>query len=190
MPTAHPGTVQLDGHAASGRAATRPDLVNNDASFGELAGNWGNGHASDGASWPRRPGSSARASVSGGSQGSRDLGAMVVCMPDRDLGQALDPGITGLQIRGGAAGHQRTDGRTAAAQVLSSLGPGHRHRRGSVPGIEGVDDIGVHRHHLAPEDLAHPAGQVLIRIRNVICHHAHRPWVALERRGIPLLGGA
>ncbi|WP_150253475.1 GNAT family N-acetyltransferase [Nocardiopsis deserti] len=34
--------------------ATRPDLVNSDASFGELAWNWGRGHASDGTTWPRR----------------------------------------------------------------------------------------------------------------------------------------
>ena len=34
--------------------ATHPDLVNSDASFGELAWNWGRGHAADGASWRRR----------------------------------------------------------------------------------------------------------------------------------------
>ncbi|MET9293619.1 GNAT family N-acetyltransferase [Streptomyces sp. NPDC003077] len=34
--------------------ATRPDLVNSDASFGELAWNWGKGHAAEGASWRRR----------------------------------------------------------------------------------------------------------------------------------------
>jgi len=34
--------------------ATRPDLLNSDATFGELAWNWGKGHASDGATWPRR----------------------------------------------------------------------------------------------------------------------------------------
>ncbi|WP_103956542.1 GNAT family N-acetyltransferase [Nonomuraea solani] len=34
--------------------ATRPDLVNSDASFGELAWNWGKGHAAYGASWGRR----------------------------------------------------------------------------------------------------------------------------------------
>src|SRR4029450_444945 len=34
--------------------AIRPDLVNSDASFGELAWIWGKGHAGDGASWPRR----------------------------------------------------------------------------------------------------------------------------------------
>jgi GNAT superfamily N-acetyltransferase len=34
--------------------ATRPDLVNSDASFGELAWIWGKGHASDGGTWPRR----------------------------------------------------------------------------------------------------------------------------------------
>nr|MDQ3579721.1 GNAT family N-acetyltransferase [Actinomycetota bacterium] len=34
--------------------AIRPELVNSDASFGELAWIWGKGHAADGASWPRR----------------------------------------------------------------------------------------------------------------------------------------
>ena len=34
--------------------ATRPDLVSADASFGELAWIWGKGHASYGATWPRR----------------------------------------------------------------------------------------------------------------------------------------
>jgi GNAT superfamily N-acetyltransferase len=34
--------------------AVRPDLVNSDASFGELAWIWGKGHASDGGTWPRR----------------------------------------------------------------------------------------------------------------------------------------
>ncbi len=32
----------------------RPDLVNSDASFGELAWIWGKGHASHGGTWPRR----------------------------------------------------------------------------------------------------------------------------------------
>jgi GNAT superfamily N-acetyltransferase len=34
--------------------ADRPDLVNSDASFGELAWIWGKGHATDGRTWPRR----------------------------------------------------------------------------------------------------------------------------------------
>jgi hypothetical protein len=34
--------------------AVRPDLVNTDASFGELAWIWGKGHAAYGASWARR----------------------------------------------------------------------------------------------------------------------------------------
>jgi GNAT superfamily N-acetyltransferase len=34
--------------------AVRPDLVNSDASFGELAWIWGKQHARDGATWPRR----------------------------------------------------------------------------------------------------------------------------------------
>jgi GNAT superfamily N-acetyltransferase len=34
--------------------ATRPDLVNTDASFGELAWIWGKGHAADGGTWRRR----------------------------------------------------------------------------------------------------------------------------------------
>ncbi|MEU6340958.1 GNAT family N-acetyltransferase [Streptomyces sp. NPDC046977] len=34
--------------------AVRPDLVNSDATFGELAWNWGKGHRTEGASWPCR----------------------------------------------------------------------------------------------------------------------------------------
>lgn len=34
--------------------AVRPDLVNSDATFGELAWIWGKGQASDGATWPCR----------------------------------------------------------------------------------------------------------------------------------------
>ena len=34
--------------------AVRPDLVNSDATFGELAWIWGKGHASDGGTWPCR----------------------------------------------------------------------------------------------------------------------------------------
>jgi hypothetical protein len=46
--------VQLMQGLAQRVTAIRPDLVNSDASFGELAWNWGKGHAADGASWPRR----------------------------------------------------------------------------------------------------------------------------------------
>ncbi|MGH3156588.1 MAG: GNAT family N-acetyltransferase [Streptosporangiaceae bacterium] len=46
--------VQLMQGLAQRVTATRPDLVNSDASFGELAWNWGRGHASDGAGWQRR----------------------------------------------------------------------------------------------------------------------------------------
>ena len=46
--------VQLMQGLAQRVTAVRPDLVNNDATFGELAWIWGQGHASDGATWPRR----------------------------------------------------------------------------------------------------------------------------------------
>lgn len=48
------GDVQLMQALAQRVTATRPDLVNSDASYGELAWNWGKGHASDGTSWRRR----------------------------------------------------------------------------------------------------------------------------------------
>jgi ribosomal protein S18 acetylase RimI-like enzyme len=35
-------------------AATRLDLVNGEATYGELAWNWGKGHAAHGATWPRQ----------------------------------------------------------------------------------------------------------------------------------------
>lgn len=46
--------VQLMQGLAQIVTATRPELVNSDASFGELAWNWGKGHASHGTGWPRR----------------------------------------------------------------------------------------------------------------------------------------
>jgi GNAT superfamily N-acetyltransferase len=46
--------VQLMQGLAQRVTATRLDLVNSDSSFGELAWNWGRGHAGAGASWRRR----------------------------------------------------------------------------------------------------------------------------------------
>src|ERR1700722_13887529 len=46
--------VQLMQGLAQRVTAVRPDLISADASFGELAWNWGKGHASDGESWRRR----------------------------------------------------------------------------------------------------------------------------------------
>jgi hypothetical protein len=48
------GDVQLMQGLAQRVTAIRLELVNSDASFGELAWIWGKGHASDGAGWPRR----------------------------------------------------------------------------------------------------------------------------------------
>ncbi|PRX44032.1 acetyltransferase (GNAT) family protein [Prauserella shujinwangii] len=56
MPNSEPVTaadMELMQGLAQRVTATRPDLVNSDASFGELAWNWGKGHAADGASWRR-----------------------------------------------------------------------------------------------------------------------------------------
>ncbi|MFI1160006.1 GNAT family N-acetyltransferase [Streptomyces sioyaensis] len=46
--------VQLMQGLAQRVTAVRPELVNSDATYGELAWNWGKGHACDGESWLRR----------------------------------------------------------------------------------------------------------------------------------------
>ncbi|HEY3904024.1 MAG TPA: GNAT family N-acetyltransferase [Streptosporangiaceae bacterium] len=46
--------VQLMQGLAQRVWASRPDLTDSDASYGELAWNWGRGHASDGKTWLRR----------------------------------------------------------------------------------------------------------------------------------------
>jgi len=46
--------VQLMQGLAQRVTATRPDLLNAEATYGELAWNWSKAHASDGARWPRR----------------------------------------------------------------------------------------------------------------------------------------
>jgi GNAT superfamily N-acetyltransferase len=48
------GDVQLMQGLAQRVAAVRPDLVNSDATFGELAWIWGKEHASHGGTWPCR----------------------------------------------------------------------------------------------------------------------------------------
>src|SRR5579863_9126774 len=46
--------VQLMQGLAQRVWAVRPDLLDSDASYGELAWNWGRGHESDGKTWLRR----------------------------------------------------------------------------------------------------------------------------------------
>jgi ribosomal protein S18 acetylase RimI-like enzyme len=46
--------VELMQRLAQQVAAIRLDLANSEATFGELAWNWGKGHAAHGATWPRR----------------------------------------------------------------------------------------------------------------------------------------
>jgi GNAT superfamily N-acetyltransferase len=57
------GDIRLMQGLAQRVTAIRPDLVNSDASFGELAWIWGKGHACDGGTWPRRLWSSGDALV-------------------------------------------------------------------------------------------------------------------------------
>jgi len=51
---------------------------------------------------------------------------VVVRVPDRDLGEAPDPAVTGGQVGGGQTRDQRGDVGAAAAQVTGRLGPGYR----------------------------------------------------------------
>jgi ribosomal protein S18 acetylase RimI-like enzyme len=50
----HAADVRLMQAMAQRVTASHPELVNSDASYGELAWNWGRGHAAEGGSWPRR----------------------------------------------------------------------------------------------------------------------------------------
>ena len=119
-----------------------------------------------------------------------DVGAMIVCVPGRDLRQTPDSAVPGCQAVLAEARDQQADGHPAAAQVLRRLGLAHRR---SVPGVlrvEGVHGITVHLNPLACDDLAYPARQVLIRVRHVIHHHCHRPGIPVQGRGAPLLVAA
>ena len=50
-------------------------------------------------------------------------------------------------------------------------------------GVERVHDAAVHLDRLPCDELTDPAGQVLIRVRDVIDDHRHRPGVAGQARG-------
>ncbi|MFJ4850817.1 MULTISPECIES: GNAT family N-acetyltransferase [unclassified Streptomyces] len=80
--------------------AVRPDLVNSDATFGELAWNWGKGHRTEGASWPCRLWFSGGDLVAWGwarlpRQVRRSDGS-VSDITDACLSYQVDPGHAGL----------------------------------------------------------------------------------------------
>lgn len=94
------GDVRLMQGLAQRVTAVRPDLVNSDASYGELAWNWGRGHASDGASWPCRLWFADGELVAWGwarlpRRARRDDGS-VVDVPGASLAYQVDPGHAGL----------------------------------------------------------------------------------------------
>ena len=55
-----------------------------------------------------------------------DVGAMIVCVPGRDLRQAPDSAVIGCQLGSAEARDEQADGHPAAAQVLYRLGLAHR----------------------------------------------------------------
>jgi GNAT superfamily N-acetyltransferase len=80
--------------------AIRPDLVNSDASFGELAWIWGKGHAGDGWTWPCRLWFSGDALVAWGwaylPHRVRRSDESVVDVTGAYLGYQVDPGHAAL----------------------------------------------------------------------------------------------
>ncbi|WP_410673882.1 GNAT family N-acetyltransferase [Amycolatopsis sp. cmx-4-68] len=91
--------VQLMQGLAQRVTATRPELVNADASFGELAWNWGKDHHSHGASWRRRLWSSGRLVAWGWAQlphRVRRIDGSVKDVTGANLVYQVDPGHPGL----------------------------------------------------------------------------------------------
>jgi hypothetical protein len=110
---------------------------------------------------------------------------VVVRVPGGDLRQPPDPAVPGSQVRGAQARDQPADRLPAATQVRSRLGPGHYGGILGVTGVQRVHDLAVHLDRLTGDELADPTRQVLVRVRDVIYHHRHRPGVIVQRRRAP-----
>jgi len=118
--------------------AVRPDLVNTDASFGELAWIWGKGHASDGGTWPRRLWFSGAALVAWAwvylpHQVRRSDGS-VTAVAGAYLGYQVDPGHAALvdEVIGwydeAAAGLERTVSPSASDEFGLARWAAHGYR--------------------------------------------------------------
>jgi GNAT superfamily N-acetyltransferase len=118
--------------------AIRPDLVNSDASFGELAWIWGKGHARDGGTWPGRLWFSGDALVAWGwaylpHRVSRSDGS-VTDVTGAYLGYQVHPGHAALvdDVIGwydaAAAGLARTVAPSAADEFALARWAAHRYQ--------------------------------------------------------------
>jgi len=115
---------------------------------------------------------------------------MIICVPGGDLRQAPDPAVPRGQVGGAEARDEHADGSSAAAQVLRRLRFAHRRGVPGMLGVERVHDAAVHLDRLPRDELTDPAGQVLIRVRDVIDDHRHRPGIAGQGRRGPFLVAA
>ena len=130
--------IQLMQGLAQLVTAVRPDLVNSDASFGELAWIWGKGHASDGGTWPRRLWFSGDALVAWGwaylpHQARRSDGS-VTDVTGAYLGYQVHPGHAALVddviawYDATAAGLERTVAPSAADEFALERWAAHGYR--------------------------------------------------------------
>jgi hypothetical protein len=124
------------------------------------------------------------------SQGRLDVGAVIVRVPGGNLRQALDHAVPRGQVRGVQARDQPADGVPAAAQVLGHLSLGYRGGGLGVLGVQRVHRLAAYLGRLAGDELADPAGQVLVRVRDVIDDHRHWPGITIEGCCAPFPVGA
>ncbi len=115
---------------------------------------------------------------------------MAVGVPDRDFGKAPHPAAPGFQVAGTEPAHQPDDDVSACAQVIRRLGLAHLGGLGRMLRVKLIDQSRVDVGALPGENLPHPSGQVLVRVRDVIYDNAHRPWIAVKHAGMPVIGAA
>lgn len=73
--------------------------------------------------------------------------------------------------------------------MICGLCPAHLGGLRGMLGIVHIDNVGVHLDLLAVQDVPHPAGQVLVGVRDVVKHHADWPGITIERRCAPVIIG-
>lgn len=117
-----------------------------------------------------------------------DLFAVIVWVPGGDVGKPPDAAARGVQLGRRQAADQRPELSPASAQVIGCIVLGEIASSARVRRVEVVNDGWAELRLGARKDVADPAADVVVSVRDMVGNHAHRSGVALvaQRAGIPV----
>jgi hypothetical protein len=116
---------------------------------------------------------------------------VIVRVPDGDLDEAAHSSGIELELADPQGTDQLDEFDATASQVFRSQATAYIRGRLRMACVQRVDDIRVHLRMVAGQEIADPAGEVRIGVRNVIDDDPHRAIVSvIEHTSMPLGVGA